>query len=207
MKLFCAILALIVGFSACGKIENFTNLTQQKIETENEENEKPEQPDAPPILEIVQEAKGMHEVIGKTLFFNLYENGVVEFEYEDQKKLVKGKTNRAEEVNTLMRAKLDKEELRDFLAQINAEDFQKVKNEYTRKCCCIQNATIDYKIHFQNGNKQKNINLNGYCDIGEFTNGRAPKIQDFPSILQGLLMQAHQARRKYNLEKSSNQTE
>lgn len=65
MKILSAILFFSIAFTACGKIEQFGNLTQQKIETESSEDE---QPDAPPILEITQDAKGMWNVIGKTLF-------------------------------------------------------------------------------------------------------------------------------------------
>jgi hypothetical protein len=201
MKILAAILLLTFCFTACGKIENFTNLAQQKIETEPAENE---QPDVPPILEITQDTQGMWDAPGKTLFLNLYENGVIEFEYEDKKKLVKGKTNRAEEVNTLQRAKISKEKLQEFLDLLNSEEFQNTQNDYTRKCCCTD-ATVDYKIHFQSGGKQKNVSLNGYCGLGEFINGRAPRIPNFPNILYSLMFLIDDTRQKYIPDESSNQ--
>lgn len=192
MKISAVILLLIfsTAFASCGKVETLTNLTQQKIETENTENE---QPDAPPILEITQEAKGMREIVGKTLFFNLYENGIIEFEYADEQKKTSGKINKAEEVNILKRAKISKEELQKFLDQLKTEDFQNLKDEYKRKCCCTD-ATVDFTIHYQNGGRQKDISLNGYCDIGEITNARAP---NFPNVLYGLMILTDEVRRKY----------
>lgn len=193
MKILAAILIFVFGFSACGKIETFTNLSQQKIETENAENE---QPDTPPVLEITQDEKGSSAVTGKTLFFNLYDNGVIEFEYADEKKKTAGKINKAEEVNTLKRAKISAEELQNFLDRLESEEFQNAKSDYKRKCCC-EDATADYKINFTDGIRQKNINLNDYCGLGELTNSKAPKIPDFPKVLIDLLVLVQTTREKY----------
>ncbi len=38
----------------------------------------------------------MFDVTGRTLFFNLYDNGVIEFEFADDKIETAGKTNKAE---------------------------------------------------------------------------------------------------------------
>ena len=203
MKTFPAILILVIAFTACGKIETFTNLSQQKIETEKAEGE---QPDTPPILEITQDEEGMSAVTGKTLFFNLYDNGIIEFEYADDAKKVAGKPNKAEEINTLRRAKIGKEELQKFTDLLKTEDFRNTKNEYQRKCCC-EDTTVDYKINFQDGGRLKNINLSGYCGFGEFTNPQAPKIPGFPKVLSDLLVLADNTRQKYILEKSSNQSQ
>lgn len=201
MKLFCAILVLIVGFSACGKIENFTNLTAQKIETEKTEAE---QPDVPPILEIVQDAKGMSAVTGKTLFFNLYDNGVIEFEYADEAKKIAGKSNKAEEINTLKRAKISKDELQKFHDLLKTPEFQNAKDDYKRKCCCTD-AFLNYKINFQDSNRQKNIDLNGFCNFRELINSQKGKISDLPNVLSDLMLLVQNTREKYILEKSSNQ--
>ncbi|HEY0428816.1 MAG TPA: hypothetical protein VGC76_13630 [Pyrinomonadaceae bacterium] len=204
MKIFPAIFIFIFCFSACGKIETLTNLTQQKIETEKTETE---QPDGPPILEIRRDARGLWSFPGKTLFFNLYENGVIKFEYEDEKKIVKGKINqKAEEISTPARAKISSEELQKFNELLKSEDFQKTKVDYKRKCCCTD-AFVDFKISFTNSLKQKIINLNNYCGLGELTNPQAPKISDFPKVLTDLLILTENLRAKYLPEKSSNQPE
>jgi hypothetical protein len=203
MKTFFTLLILILSFTACGKIEQFTNLTQQKIESENPETE---QPDVPPILEITQDAKGMFDVTGKTLFFNLYDNGVVEFEYADEQKKTPGKINKAEEINTLNRVKISAEELQKFTELLKTEDFQNTRDEYKRKCCCTD-ATVDYKISFTDSNKQKNINLNSYCGLGDLTNPQARNNPDFPKALSELMSLAENTRARYILKKSSNQSQ
>ena len=203
MKTFFALFILILGFTACGKIETFTNLTQQKVETENTENE---QPDAPPILEITQDAKGLFDVTGKTLFFNLYDNGIIEFEYVDEQKKTPGKTNKAEETNTLERAKISQEELQKFLDLLKTEDFQNTKSEYQRKCCCTD-AFLDYKINFQVENRQKNISLNNYCDLNDITNPQVRYNPDFPKVLSNLMSLVENTRAIYILKKSSNQSQ
>lgn len=205
MKLFFAVLLLIfsTAFASCGKIETFGNLTQQKIETENTENE---QPDAPPILEITQDDKGMNDISGKTLFFNLYENGVIEFEHMGAVKKVKGKIATAEEVFTLKRAKITKEELKKFTDLLKTEDFQNIKNDYQRKCCCMR-PTVEYKISLTDSNKQKNIDLNGYCDLGELKKPTPRETGEFPKVLSDLMILVENTRARYILEKSSNQSE
>jgi hypothetical protein len=196
MKIIFASLIFVVfafALTACGRIENFTNLTQQKIETEKTETE---QPDDPPILEIMQDDKGINDMSGKTLFFNLYDNGVIEFEREGTIKKTAGKINTAEEVYTLERAKITKEELNKFTDLLKTEDFQNIKNEYQRKCCCMR-PTVEYKITLTNSIKQKNINLNGYCDLGEMMVPHTEDIGTFPKALSELLILVDITRHKY----------
>ena len=193
MKTLFAILIFSIFLASCGKIENFTNLTQQKVESENPENE---QPDAPPILEIIEDAKGMSAVTGKTLFFNLYDNGIIEFEYADEKKTA-GNSNKAEEINTLKRAKISREELQKFIDLLKSEDFQNAKSDYRRKCS-LSDMSKDYRISFSDGLKEKNINAG-------FTEGFKQKCRlseqgntDFPKVLNELLILADNLRTKYN---------
>lgn len=190
MKILISILLFSAAFTAaCSKIENFTNLTQQKIESETLEDQ---QPDAPPILEITQHAKGMFDVTGRTLFFNLYDNGVIEFEFADDKKKTAGKTNKAEEVNTLKRAKVSAGELKKFTDLLKSEDFHNTRNDYKKKCCCTD-ATLDYQINFSGG-EQKNISLSSYCDLGELMNAPTRKTSDIPKILSDLLTLVYNTR-------------
>ena len=218
MKIVFASFILVVlalAFAGCGRIETLTNMSQQKIEAEKDDDG---QPDEPPILEIVQDAQGMWNVTGKTLFLNLYENGVVEFEYEDDQKKSAALANKAankakesnilkaEEINVLKRAKISREELQKFADLLKSEAFQKTENDYQRKCCCTD-ASLDYQINFTAGNKLKNINLKGFCGLGELTNPPASKMPDFPKVLSDLLILAENARAKYNSEKPSNQPE
>ena len=192
MKIF-ALLALLVCLAACGKIETFTNLSQQKIESEPAENE---QPDVPPILEITENAQGSFNVIGKSLLFNLYENGIIEFEYADQKKLVVGKTYQAEEVNILQRAKISPEELQKFTDLLKNEDLWKTNDDYKRKVVCTD-TDVDFKINFTNGFKQKNVNLNSYCDLYDVIDPKARYTGEFPQVLSNLMSLVDAARQKY----------
>lgn len=188
MQILLAVLLFSVLFAACSKIEQFTNVTQQKIESESLENE---QPDALPVLEITEDAAGAFKITGKTLLLKLYENGVIEFEYVDEKKLESGKFYKAEEVNALKRVKISAEELKKFTDLINSEDFQKLKSEYNGLCAASEN--IDYKINFQNANKQKSVSMK--CIENDLPDTK---------VLKNLMSLVDDIRRKYILEKSSN---
>ncbi|MBA2621296.1 MAG: hypothetical protein H0U87_08855 [Acidobacteria bacterium] len=93
-------------------------------------------PDSKPILEISQDAFGLWDVTGNTLFFRLYSNGSAEFEYPDDKKKTTAKSKNADEINTLKQVKISEREFQKFSDLLNSEDFQKIQNKYKRKCCC-----------------------------------------------------------------------
>ena len=97
-----------------------------KIETQNQFANSP---NSTPVLEISQEANGMWKVTGKTLFFRLYDNGIVEFEYPDDKKKVAGEIiSKAEEINTLKQTQLSEEKFQEIISLLNSEDFQKIQD-------------------------------------------------------------------------------
>lgn len=193
MKVFAPVLFLVfsLAFIACSKIEESNNLTEQQTE-----NPRIDKPNSKPILEIMQDEEGMWNVTGKTLFFNLYDNGIVEFEYPDDTKKIAGKTNKAEEINSLKRIKISEDELRKFTDLLNAEDFKKTKNNYKNKCCCTD-ATVDYKINFNDVGNPKSIILNSYCGLENLTNPQKYDISDFPKVLSDLMILVDNIRYKY----------
>jgi hypothetical protein len=203
MKILSAVLFLIFGLTACGRIENFTNLTKQEIKIEKTDDE---QPDEPPILEIIHEDTGLSSFPGKSLMLNLYENGVIEFEYRDAEKIKQGKFKTAEEANSLMRAKLAKEELQKFLDLLGSEDFLNAKSEYSN-ICRMKDAQTNYKIEFQTGDRKKNITLNSYCGARAVRNPKVSNMLDFPKVLSDLISLAETTRVKSFREDSSNQPE
>lgn len=157
------------------------------------------------VLEVSKDAQGMWNVRGKTLFFRLYDNGFVEFEYPDDKKIDTGKSiSNAEEVNTLIQTKISEKEFRKFIDLLNSDDFQKINDIYTRRCCCTD-AILDFKIKFQNNNKQTTVNLNDYCGLYELENLQFHYLPDFPKVLSELMILIENTRAKYILrQKSSN---
>lgn len=161
-------------------------------------------PYTPPILDISQDAQGNWDVPGKTLFFRLYDNGFVEFEHPDDKKKDTGKSSKAEEINTLIQTKMSEKESRKFIDLLNSDDFQKINDTYTRRCCCTD-ATLDFKVSFQNNNKQTTVNLNDYCGLDELKNPQVQYLPDFPKVLSELIILIDNTRGKYILkQKSSN---
>lgn len=211
MKAFSLILFLLFASSACGRIENFTNLAQQKIETEKTETE---QPDEPPILEITVDAQGMFDVTGKTLLLNLYENGVIEFESRDEQKRaavlaekgIRSGRLKTEEINVLKRATIGREEVQKFLDLLNSEDFQNVKSEYPL-ICRTTDTSRHHKINFQNGVRQKSVDLYDYCGSDGVRNPNSSNMLDFPQVLSDLLTLAGMTTAKADSENSSNQLE
>lgn len=143
MKILSFILILLFGIYSfsCSKSKTF------------------EKPNTPPILNISQDAQGMWEVQGKTLFFRLFDNGYVEFEYQNNEKKNRGKSfYKTEEVNSLVQTTISEAELYKFVEILNSNEFKEVENTYERKCCCTD-ATLEFDVNSQNSNKQKNINL------------------------------------------------
>lgn len=132
----------------------------------------------------------------KNAFFNLYDNGVIEFEFADDKKKTAGKINKAEEINTLKRAKISADELKKFTDLLKSEAFQNTKSDY-EKICRSTDAFVDYKINFQNAGRQKNINLYSYCGSYEVRNPGSSNILDFPGVLSDLINLAERTRAKY----------
>ena len=152
----------------------------------NENQDKFAKPiDTAPILEISQDAKGLWDVRGKTLFLRLYDNGFVEFEYPDNRKKTAG-FNEAEKINTLKQIKVSKRELQKFLDLLNSEEFQKIQDKYERKYLCMD-TYLDYKINLKYNNNQRNILLNGFCDIGQLKNPQSYYVEDFPKVLSELM--------------------
>lgn len=193
MKDILVILFLIVifAFIECSKNEKANNLPEQKAE-----NSQIDKPNSVPSLEINEDAQGMWDITGKTLFFRLYKDGTVEFEYPENEKKIAGKINKAEEINLLKRIKLSEDEMRKFADLLNTEDFQKTKNDYKRSCCCTD-AIVDYKINLNDSDKQKNITLKGYCGLNDLKNPQASNVPDFPKVLSDLMILVDNIRGKY----------
>lgn len=191
MKNFVAVLLFSLAFAACSKWEMFNNPAETAADS-----------DAPVILEITQDAVGMWNVTGKTLFLKLRSDGFVEFEFSDDKKMEAGKINRAEDINTLSWSKLSAEELKAFTDLLKSEDFQQTENEYRRKCCCTD-AVLNYKINLPDAAQPKNISLNGYCGSNELTNSQNSEINNLPKVLSELMNLVNHARTKAHYPKKS----
>ena len=203
MKSLVSILLLSLFLSACGRIEHFQNLAQQKIEPSEWETGELEQPETAPILSITEDARGMWGIEGKSLFFNLYDNGIIEFDFPDEQKKKPGKNSyKAEEIYTLRRARISREELRQFIELLKSESLQNAQGVYTRKCCCTD-AALDYKIFYQSGTP-KNISLENYCGFNELTKPDANFNSNFPQALPELLNLIERTKARQILEKSSN---
>lgn len=151
--------------------------------------------DAKPILEITQDAKGMWEIEGKTLFMRLYDNGNIEYEFPDEKKMKQG-INRTKDLNVLKKANLNGEKFQKLVNLLKSDDFRNLENTYQRKCCCTD-ATLDFEIKIQTDNQSKNINLANYCGINELTNPRSDYAPDFPKQLSELFALTDNLRYSY----------
>lgn len=201
MKVLSLILVVIVSLSITGCLKTFsTGIENPKIPL-----------GSLPVLEISEDAEGPWQTTGKTLLFRLYENGVAEFEYVDEQKIVSNKPNRAEEINSVRRIKMNEADLKEFIDLLNSKDFQEIKVDYRRQCCCVD-ATLSYEIRFQSFNEPKRINLAGYCDSNELvisgkqSNSGAPALnyrRNFPVVISELIELVTKTRAKF---RSSNQS-
>lgn len=159
-------------------------------------------PNTPPIFEVSQNAQGMWDVTGKTLFFRLYENGFVEFGYPDEAKKINGQQFKAEEINSLKQSVISTDELQQFIEIIKSDDFQKISSSYKRKCCCTD-TVLDYKITVG----QKNIDLNSFCNTDELTDPQNRYYPpDFPKGLSDLMKRTELLRWKLILPIKQNKS-
>ena len=199
MKFLVPVLIFSLFLAACGRIEHFQNLSQQKIEPDQWETGEIEQPAKPPVLSILQDVRGTQRVVGKSLFFNFYDNGVIEFDYYDDQKMTSGKDQyNAQELNTLRRARITPEELKKFFDLLKSDDFQKAKSKYDTICPVTDSSWI-LQISFRNAGQEKNIELVNYCVTARAADS------NFPKVLNDLINLIWQMHAKYKPEKSSNQ--
>ena len=152
------------------------------------------------VLDIQQDAVGMWAVTGKSLFFRLYENGIIELDFVDESKITIENRNKIDEVKTLQQAHISEEDFKKFQTLFDSEKFKKdiqiVKKGYRRECCCTD-ASLTYKIDFQFNGAQKIIDLNGYCSLSELTNRETRNSADIPITLSELMRLAYLTRLKY----------
>lgn len=175
---FCIAIALITGCSK-NSIES-SSLTTKST----------------PILEINKESSGSVNLIGKSLFLRVFEDGTIEFDHPDNNKMKSG-INKTEDVMTLQKAKIGEQELKQFLNLLNSEDFQNTPKEVRRKCCCTDtNFSLD--IISKVGSSEKRISLIGFCDAVEIIK-RDPRYTDnLPKVMSDLVILARNAYVKYH---------
>lgn len=148
------------------------------------------------ILEINKESSGNVNIIGKSLFLRLYENGTIEFDHPDNSKMKSG-INKTEDIMTLQKAKISEQELKQFLSLLNSEDFKNTPDVVKRKCCCTD-TSLSFEISSKVGNPEKRISLNGFCDAVEIINRDPRYAENLPKVMSDLVILARNAYVKYH---------
>lgn len=189
MKLFILLTTFLL-FSSCAKDANIINSASEKeiLQTQIQNSQI--------ILEIQEDATGMWEATGKTLFLRLYDSGIVEFEFQDDKKKIAGKINKTEEINSLKQVKISREEFQKFIMLLKSKDFKIVKETYQAKCCCTD-AVLNYKVISNSTGRQKSIDLKRYCNFNQLTNREEVSSADIPIDLSEILLLSYLTRLKY----------
>jgi len=154
----------------------------------------PDQPVAQPVkvLEITSDAKGMFDVIGKSMHFRLFSDGTVEFEVPDDTKKSSPISNSAE-VNVLRHVNLNDAEKARLTEAVRALTNTEIEQNYKRKCCCVD-TQVDLTISLDNG---RSVALAGYCEIGEIVNLETESTRQLPPAVTNLLAAVENVRSKY----------
>jgi hypothetical protein len=92
-----------------------------------------------------------------------------------------------------MRIRISEIDNQIFTELLNSKDFQQIQERYQRKCCCTY-ATTSYIISFQSLNKQRDINVIGYCGLGEIIEPHNRNISDFPKAVSDLMTLVYETR-------------
>jgi hypothetical protein len=153
-------------------------------------------PNTKPILEISENASGLWDVTGQTLFLRLYNNGSAEFEYQDNEKKRTTKSKSTKQINSLKQMKISELEFQKLIELLNSENFQRIQDNYARKCCCTD-AFLSYKINIDSDKNQRKIALDNFCGIDDLINPQARNNPDFPKILSDLMILTNNIRWKY----------
>ena len=159
------------------------------------EVEKLDLPNPEPILEISKDAEGMFDIVGKSLFFRLYDDGLVEYEFPDEDKKVMGRINHIEDIKSSKQIRLSDEKLQKFKNLLKRQDFHQIENQYKRQCCCTD-TSLNLDIRIRTDGSEKNIALRGFCDLSEIKNPQPRYLPNFPQVLSDLLILADNIRVK-----------
>ena len=178
--------ALLLTVPSCSNVES---------DNSNFELEKLDIPNPEPILEISQDAEGMFNIIGKSLFFRLYDDGLLEYEFPDNNKMVKGKTHyNIEDIKSSKQIRLSDEKLQKFKNLLKTQDFHQVENQYKHRCCCTD-TSVNVDIRIKIDGFEKNIVLR-FCDLSEIKNPQPRYVPNYPQVLSDLLILADNVRVK-----------
>ncbi len=158
-------------------------------------------PISPPttVIEIRQNAKGMYDVTGESLFFRLYSDGSAEFEWFDRPN-AEG-IYKASEVSRTAKINLPEGKFEEFRQVIGNPNFAALSDKYTRECCCTD-ASTTYEVHSWVDGKERLTVLENYCDLGEVTSSKSNGGKNVPADLATLFKLAQQTRSKYVIEKN-----
>ena len=153
-----------------------------------------------PVVEIFQDAQGAYEVYGNSLFFRMYDDGLAQFEVADPAKLSGGQSHNIEEVKAVKQVHLNEKELLEISDLVKSEAITKLGPVYQMGCCCTD-ASLNLAIWVRYETVDKTISLRNFCDLNAIEHPRERYSPDFPKALSELILDVHNIRIKYALDK------
>jgi hypothetical protein len=153
-----------------------------------------------PLLEIFQNAEGMYQVHGNSLFFRLYDDAFAQFEIADPAAMSDRQTHSIEEVKKVKQVYIGEVEFRRISDLIRAGDVVTTKPTYQRKCCCTD-ANLQLAMWIRYENVDKTISLRGYCDLMEIEHPNERYSTDIPNVISEIFREVDNIRRKYGVNK------
>jgi hypothetical protein len=146
-----------------------------------------------PIIEIWQELDGSVPIRGKSLYFRMYDNGIIEFEYVLKRKDESGKPRSIYSIERTSPTKISEEEFsRIKLLLEELTKSKEIKQEY-KSVGLIFDVTVKLMIFLkENDTTEKKMVINN-SDL-DVMDGRFEK--NFPKSLVNLVKEVHLMRNK-----------
>lgn len=164
---------------------NYPNMAENSQEIKSESRS--------PVIEIWKELDGSVAIRGKSLYFRMYDNGVIEFEYQLKKKNESVKARYTFSIERIPPAKISEEEFSRFKSLI--EDLSKSKNikqEYKPVALTLDVITKLTILLKENDTTKRKIIINDsdYDVINESLE------KEFPKLLVNLIKEIYLIRVK-----------
>ena len=151
-----------------------------------------------PIIEIWEEIDGSVPIRGTSLYFRMFDDGVVEFEYELRKETESGKPRYTYSIERLPPTKISEEEFRKFKSLLDdLTESKEIKKEYKPVGLTLDVIAKLTILLNENGTNKRKIIIND----SDYAVTYSKYEKYFPNSLVKLIKEVHLMRVKLQEEK------
>lgn len=167
------------------EVSHYPNMPDNSQETKNENRY--------PIIEIWKELDGSVPIRGNSLYFRMYDDGVVEFEYELRKENESGKPRYTYSIERAPPTKISEEEFRKFKSLLeDLTESKEIKQEYKPVGLTLDVIAKLTILLNENGATKRKIIIND----SDYAVTYREYEKKFPNLLVNLIKEVHLMRVK-----------